>query len=299
MARDLRVPTESGAQMRLRIDGEGPWTVLFDAGWTHWSAVWRPIQDALSERHRTVAFDRLGLGHSEPGPRPRTGYQVVDELQAALSAADLQGPYLYVGHGFGAVYGRILAHRDPAVRAFVLVDPIVEVLARSRAFLKVRDDVDRQLQRRAKWCRSGTWGIVSIFGRRPVEGRRLPKDARRELRVLQSVGALDAMRAELGALEESLAELATVGGPQIPCRILSASEAWLGRSEVGAEETPVQAMHRKLAGQSPDGGHRVVQRTSHWVHIDRPDAVIEAVDELAGRVTMPASSGASSPVAPP
>lgn len=302
MPQDLRVPTEGGACMRLRVDGEGPWTILLDAGWGHWSPVWRPVQNALAERHRTIAIDRLGLGDSDEGARPRTAYQIVDELQAALASAALAGPYLYVGHGFGGVFGRILAHRDPSVRGLVLVDPIVEVLARSKPFLGLRDQLDAQLQKRAQWCRSGLWRPIAMLGRRPVESRRLPADARRELRSQYSASAVDVMRAELGALEESLAELATVGAPQVPCRVLSAAEAWLGRSEVGDAETPVQAMHRKLAGQTPDGEHRVVPRTSHWVHIDRPDAVVEAVNELAGRVTMPAGpahprepSSASSP----
>jgi pimeloyl-ACP methyl ester carboxylesterase len=298
MAQDLRVPTESGARMRLRVDGEGPWTVLLDAGWGHWSPVWRAVQDGLAERYRTIAIDRLGLGGSEDGPRPRTGYQVVDELQDALRSAELEGPYLYVGHGFGGVHGRIHAHRDGEVRGLVLVDPIVEVLARSRAFLQIRDALDAQLTQRARWCQMGLWRALALFGRKPVESRRLPPPARRELRSGYSATAIDTMRAELGALEESLAELATVGAPRVPCRILSASEPWLGLPDAGATETAVQAMHRKLAGQSPDGAHQVVERTSHWVHIDRPDAIIDAVNDLAGRVTLPASPSRVSAPAP-
>jgi len=304
MAQDLRVPTEGGARMRLRVDGDGPWTVLLDAGWANWSPVWRRVQSALADRFRTIAFDRLGLGHSDPPDASRTSYQVVDELQAALASAELGGPYIYVGHGFGAVHGRIMAHRDDAVQGLVLVDPVVEVLARSRAFLTVRDQWDRQLATRARWCEMGVWRVVAFFGRRPAESRRLPGDAKRELRARYSALAVASMRAELGALEDSLAELATVGAPRVPCRILSAAKPWLpasARAARGAvppsgdetDETPVQAMHRKLARQSPDGGHRVVEQTTHWVHVDRPDAVVEAVGELANRLSRDAAPQAS------
>lgn len=283
MAQDLRVPTEPGGpRMRLRVDGEGTWTILLDAGWAGWSPVWREVQDRLAERYRTLAIDRLGLGGSDPGAGPRTSYQIVDELQAVLESAELSGPYIYVGHGFGGVHARIHAHRDPAVKALVLVDPIVEVLARSRVFLQHRDALDRQLERRARACASGTWRITAWLGRRPPESRRLPKEARRELRSGYSKTTVDAMRAELGALEESLAELATVGAPRVPCRILSAEQPWLGRPETDANETPVQAVHRKLAAQSPESGHRVVEGTSHWVHVDAPDAVVAAIEELVG-----------------
>ncbi len=289
MQGDLAVDAGADRTMRLHVHGSGPWTVLFDAGWGHWSPVWRSVQAGLAERHRTVAFDRLGLGASEAGSQPRSSYQIVDELQAALSSASLNGPRICVAHGFSAVHARVLAHRDPSVRALVLVEPITTVLGQSRAFRRHR----RQLE--ARWSgpgfNPGRWlRPLRALALSSSEVRALPADARQELRRGVDRARLQQMQAEASALDESLAQLSTVGAPRVPCVVLSGSADWLEDGSPQPErETVVQAMHRKLAQQSPDGAHRIVEGSGHNLHIDHPEVVVAAVDELAGRLTIPAA----------
>jgi pimeloyl-ACP methyl ester carboxylesterase len=57
----------------------------------------------------------------EPGPRPRTTAQLVDELCELLDQAGTSGPYLPVGHSMGGIMVRALARRCPdAVAGMVL-----------------------------------------------------------------------------------------------------------------------------------------------------------------------------------
>lgn len=92
-----------GHRLHLYCTGEGDPTVLLDAGSGDWSLKLRPLQDELAATTRVCTYDRAGSGWSEPGPAPRTGERIVDELEALLEAAAEPGPYVLAGHSFGGL----------------------------------------------------------------------------------------------------------------------------------------------------------------------------------------------------
>lgn len=280
------MPTVGPAAMRVRLAGSGPVTVILDAGWGQWSPVWSRVQPQLAARFTTCAVDRLGLGQSDPPEASRSSFQIVDELEGTLLALGLAGPYIYVGHSFGAVHGRVLAHRRLEVLGLVMVDPVIEALGLSPPFRAVRDDLLVRLRKLGGWARRGLLRPGAWLLRQPSYARKLQRRERAEVRQGFTPASLSTMLSELSALDQSMEELKGLGAPKVPFEVLSASSDWLpavGRSEA-AGETPVQAMHRKLAATSPLGAHRVVPGTSHDVHIDAPEAVLEAVSALAARL---------------
>jgi pimeloyl-ACP methyl ester carboxylesterase len=102
-------------------------TVILEAGGGGFSRDWSVIQDLLSTRVRTCAYDRAGLGWSEPGPAPRTMRQEVFELHALLEATKTPGPFVLVGHSIGGLLVRLYAAQYGAdVAGVVLVDPTHE-----------------------------------------------------------------------------------------------------------------------------------------------------------------------------
>ena len=106
--------------------GETP-TVILEAGGGGYSKDWSRVQDLLSRRARTCAYDRAGLGWSEPGPAPRTMRQEVFELHALLTAARVPGPYVLVGHSIGGLVVRLYTEQYGSnVVGIVLVDPTHE-----------------------------------------------------------------------------------------------------------------------------------------------------------------------------
>lgn len=281
---DLFVALDQGSRMRLSVMGEGEPTILLDAGWGHWSVVWAGVQPLIAERTRVVAFDRLGLGKSDPGPWPRSSFQIVDELQEALAAAGIGGPYVYVGHSFGAVHARTLAHRSPEVTGLVLVDPVVEALGVSRPFRRMRDEMDRRFARLMIPSRLGLLTPASYLFGVPPFAKKLPKAAARELRSGYKPDVIRTIRGELIALDESMDQLARLGAPSVPFEVLSAEEDWLpGESE--GPETRAQAIHRKLAASVRGGAHRVVPGSGHDIHLDAPAEVTRAVEDLLARIT--------------
>lgn len=70
------------------------------------------------------AYDRSGLGWSEPGPGPFDGESIARELRTLLQSAGESGPYVLVGHSSGGMLVRIYYQLFPdEVAGLVLVDP--------------------------------------------------------------------------------------------------------------------------------------------------------------------------------
>ena len=117
-----------GRSLFIRCMGSGEAgspTVLLDAMAGQWSEHQLFVQYGLQSTHRVCAYDRAGLGRSDPDVEPRTPQRIVDDLDAALDAAGIPGPYVLVGHQQGGLYARLFAaqHADE-VRGLVLVDSV-------------------------------------------------------------------------------------------------------------------------------------------------------------------------------
>ena len=114
--------------------------VVFEAGPFGIAADWAVVQRRLSRSRLTLSYDRAGLGASDPGPAPRDGEAIVDDLQALLAATNLAGPYVLVAASLAACHAQLFALRRPeVVSALVLVDPVPpEAVLDRRVAEKVR-----------------------------------------------------------------------------------------------------------------------------------------------------------------
>jgi pimeloyl-ACP methyl ester carboxylesterase len=118
-----------GRRLRLVRAGrpDAPVTVLCEHGAFGCAADWASVQRRLADRGlRSLAYDRAGLGHSDPGPRPRDGRAIVADLDLLLTRAGETGPLVLVGHSMGGLMVRLFAHAHPdRVLGVVLVDAVV------------------------------------------------------------------------------------------------------------------------------------------------------------------------------
>ncbi|HEX7743332.1 MAG TPA: alpha/beta fold hydrolase [Sphingobium sp.] len=90
------------------------------------AADWAVVQAKLAARGlRSLAYDRAGLGHSDPGPNPRDGRAIKADLEALLAALGETGPILLAGHSMGGLMVRLFAiESSRQVLGLVLVDAV-------------------------------------------------------------------------------------------------------------------------------------------------------------------------------
>ena len=114
----------NGRRFHLLCAGTGAPMVVLEAGAGSTTRGWRLVLPEVARLTRVCAYDRSGLGRSQPGLESRDPLAIAEDLRTLLRAAGEGGPYVLVGHSNGGPYARIFADRFPdAVAGLVLVDP--------------------------------------------------------------------------------------------------------------------------------------------------------------------------------
>jgi pimeloyl-ACP methyl ester carboxylesterase len=155
-----------GFRLRLQPGGTaepGP-TVLLETGIGGATSVtWAWVQRGVERFAPAVSYDRAGLGESEPGPMPRDGDRLVQELHTALGHAGIRPPYVFVGHSYGGLLARLYTQHYPAEVAGVVLcesshpGQFGSVRARTLRFITVL----RSLAGAAPWL--ARVGLIRLF----------------------------------------------------------------------------------------------------------------------------------------
>ena len=115
----------AGRQMHVYATGEGRPTVVLESGMGASTLSWSFVQPRVAHFARVVSYDRAGVGWSEPARTPRAADTIAEELHTLLAEAGIPGPYVLVGHSFGAYVLMCFAGRYPEeTLGMVLVDAI-------------------------------------------------------------------------------------------------------------------------------------------------------------------------------
>jgi pimeloyl-ACP methyl ester carboxylesterase len=118
----------------LRIVCAGPAgahpLVMMEAGAFGLAADWGAVQDRLAAKGvRSCAYDRAGLGWSDPGPGPRDTLAIASDLEALLKARGETEPLILMGHSMAGLNVRTFAARNPdRIRGLVLIEAAVPTL---------------------------------------------------------------------------------------------------------------------------------------------------------------------------
>jgi len=299
-----------GRRLNLFCMGAGPRTVLFEAGGSDWSDTWALVQPALAARARACAYDRAGLGHSDPARLPRTPFAIAEDLHALIAAAKLSTPLVLVGHSLGGFDVKLYAALYPEdVAGLVLVDPAEDRSdERTRAFVRrrfgsaltARLDLSDQtfltwLLERYRRCadaaRDGALDPASDLYRRctdPVRPQLGPEIAAERLRVqptavyqqAQASEILNSVYAQAG-LDAAYGDLFRPGAfGRKPLVVLTHGLHDPDDPLDVADQAAGVALHRQTAALSRVGRHRVVPGVGHNIQLEAPKAVVQAVGEV-------------------
>lgn len=275
------VSISNNQMINLRCSGHGSPTVLLESGFGADSEAWYKVRPPLARQTRVCAYDRAGYGYSDVGPLPRSGAAIARDLDQALRAARIDGPYIVVGHSAGGLYARLFAARRPGdVKGLILLDPTVE----RRAPQPVGDGLDG-VRRRLHRCMEASetspqpplddplWsGCIS-----PKATEHSVELARRPATWQGQISELDSI---FGATSDQVARIGPVLS-DIPVYVITASDtaATTPRVPFGPPLSIWEAQHQRIASTSRRGFQTTVL-SPHLVMIARPDVVIAAVKEL-------------------
>jgi pimeloyl-ACP methyl ester carboxylesterase len=292
-----------GCRLHFIESGDGP-PVIFESGISATCLNWTQVDREVARFARACTYDRAWLGWSDPAQSAaRTTLTIVDELHALLTGAGISPPYILTGHSFGGMLVQAYAakYRDH-VAGLVLVDPLApsEWLNVSAAHLRMLRLGVKLSRRGALLARVGV--VRASLALLMAGGRRLPRisqwiarlsSGRGESTVSRLVGevrkmppetwpmvrahwclpkSFQGMAAYLESLPASAAEanaLAQLPGT-LPLIVIS-----------GAHSTPAQLAEREaLAHRSPHGQHIIAAKSGHWIQLDEPELVVQAVREM-------------------
>jgi len=289
-----------GQHLHLACAGKGRPTVLFESGIAASSLSWARVRPDVATFTRTCAYDRAGLGWSEPGRAPRTVARMLAELRAVLANAADDRSAVLVGHSFGAllVCAYASAHPDD-IAGLVLLDPPSEwhPMTRHQArLLRGGIQLSRvgELLARVGVVRAclallagGAHGVprrfVRVFGptaartleRLVGEVRKLPPDLHPVVQALWGQPkCFRAMADHLAVLEETAAAVdRAISLADLPLLVISSGD-----------QTPETfEQHRRLALRSSRGRHIVATNSGHWIQFDEPDLVVTAIRDMVER----------------
>ena len=146
VGRTLRAVVEGPAQSPAPL-------VILEAGAFGLAADWAAVQAKLARKGlRSLAYDRAGLGFSRPGPEPRDGAAVADDLERLLSHLGEPGPFVHCAHSMAGLHARLFASRNrQRVVGVVLVDATTPEAMESRT-------VSGFVEQFARASRLAAWG---------------------------------------------------------------------------------------------------------------------------------------------
>lgn len=153
---------------RLRIvragDGAGRPLVVLEHGAFGCAADWAVVQDRLAAKGlSSLAYDRAGLGFSDPGASPRDGAAVAADLEALLRALGETGPLVMVGHSMAGLMLRVFVPRNRSrVLGVVLVDAVTPELILERAGARAVHAYRRAMRLVGWWSGLGFMRPVSL-----------------------------------------------------------------------------------------------------------------------------------------
>jgi pimeloyl-ACP methyl ester carboxylesterase len=258
-----------GRSLHLMCWGErvaGEPTVLLIAGQGPDSYSWSLLaREFAAEDHHLCAYDRAGIGGSDPAPETsRTTEDQVTELVKLLDAADLQEPVVLVAHSLGSLPAVGLVDRAPErVAGVVLVDPWgprVAVAQRAALPPKKPDESSEVADERR---------FLNDYLFDPSQN---PEDLLVAASDREVTRLLDEPGPVFGDLPVVVLRAPPLARPQgVP------------RSYHAVTLKAITDGHREFAAESTRGILIEVEDTGHNIHDDQPEVVMDAIrDVMAG-----------------
>jgi pimeloyl-ACP methyl ester carboxylesterase len=238
-------PRADDGERYVRRAGTALPMVVLQAGHGDGARSWQPVWQRIAEQHAVIAFDRPGYGGRAGAHGPRDPCTIADEQHALLQQLGVKTPVVLVGHSLGGRYQWVHAALYPAdVAALVLIEP-------------THPEHWRRLQAETP-AMAGVVKVARLGFNTTMAAEFDAQD--------------DCLRERLGPAERAAAR-------RIPARLLARQDYQ------GLERGAFETMHRRSMRdwlQLVDAPRvDAVAGSGHYIHRDRPEAVLAAIDEMS------------------
>jgi pimeloyl-ACP methyl ester carboxylesterase len=266
--------------VRLGPSEGGPLVVL-ECGAFGCAADWFVVQTLLAEQGvRSLAYDRAGLGYSDPGPDPRDARAIAADLEALVACVDPNSRLVLGGHSMAGLFLRSLA---PRVRhrldGLVLVDAVTPESINHPAVARMVGGFRLAmfgLDRVADLGVMQAWALVAgdrigLPTEVSLEKRRIyasASHARTSAREVQQWPASAEQGRIQGPFDPDLpVAVVTAGAVPLPADLQALQNAPAVDSRAGWVDRVPGALHASLLG--PRFAHRVVRGFEHVLSVNR------------------------------
>lgn len=264
-----------GYRVHVYCTGAGsPTVVIVGAGF---SFNWGLVQPEVAKFTQVCAYDHSGIGWSDAGPADSCDLRV-GEVHTALKNLGIKGPYVLVGHSLGGLVARVYAGKYPDETAgIVFVDHAMQAL---RAFTAPGPVPRAQAQTAPATPKTPT-GPMVITGAMGIEddpnfSKLSEHDRELDLWFMAQQRNQTALRTNhnnvnpgcFAAVDEMAKEYPHPLGEK-PLVDVDTDEM---RNSPGYLD-----LQKELLALSLNSKEMVAEKSSHFVIIDRPDVVIEAI----------------------
>ena len=250
---------------------------------------WGLVQPEVAKFTQVCSYDSSGTVWSDPGPKDSCSLRV-NEVHAALKNAGISGPYVLVGHSLGGLVARLYASQYPnEVAGVVFVDHALAMV--SRPHPPAGSPSAQVLPITAPTAPPGEIRIVHgvegdpFFSKLPVRDRELhawatsqpsTQTARQDSldMSMDCAEQADALIQEQNQAlrEKPLIDVTADTTPPLPPPV---AQKWHDKYE---------ALQIKLLSLSLNSKRLVAKNSGHFIIIDRPDIVIDAITQVAQSV---------------
>ena len=291
-------------KLHLNCTGNGTPTVVLSAGAGDFSTDWALVQSRVAAFSRVCSYDRSGAAWSDLGPKPRTIYQEIFDLERLLRTAGETGPYVLVGQSLGGMVARLFAEKYPRETAgVVLVDSFSEdaqlsmngklmrirLLAKDRPVPAPRSTAAPEDALTPTELKATQDFIKQVIGKPTIDPPfdKLPPDAQRARlwAVVQPklFAQGDDYLAEISA--KAYAEAHSNAHPlgDVPLIVLARSRSDYPPNVAAVLTAEHVAQQAKFATLSTTGTEIIVPNSGHHIQLDAPDAVVDAIRSLVLR----------------
>jgi pimeloyl-ACP methyl ester carboxylesterase len=290
-------------QRLIAIDGDARLHVrCAGAGAPATSLSWSRVQPLVARFTHTCSYDRGGLGWSDLPRGAVSAAGHARQLAGLIRGLALPRPFVLVGHSYGSFVVLAFAAAHPGdVAGVVLVDPIWSsefaepstetrrrlrggvflsyvgsLLARVgfvRLSLRLLTSGAPGAARRISWLFGQE--AASLLSRLVGEVQKLPPETWPAVAAIWSQPkCFIAMARHLRGLPASAREIAACGSlGRIPLTVVTG----------GRQPAAAQAEQAKIAALSQHGRQVVAPHSAHWIHLDEPDVVVNAIRDLVER----------------